>query len=142
MRQVDERHLQRDNILCGHFLFSSDDVGDLLRKNIKKLNLLWNPTTLIFTGGKESQTVDQRNDNIFHVDHRMKLATCGKKIIQGCQVHFVRKDLNDALHEVLLRDGISAGDHLLQNARQHGLLVHVNVDVVQLRQTDQIGSNQ
>ena len=34
-------------------------------------------------------------------------------------------NLDDALHEVFLGDGVPAGHHLLQEPRQHALLVHL-----------------
>jgi hypothetical protein len=41
---------------------------------------------------------------------------------EGLKVEVIGEDLNEDLHEVLLRDLIAAVDHLLGDARQHGLM--------------------
>ena len=46
--------------------------------------------------------------------------------------------LNDALHEVLLGNGLLARDGLLEDTRQHNLAVHAEIEVLKLREADQV----
>ena len=50
--------------------------------------------------------------------------------------------LDNDFHEILLSNNILAVDDLFQDAREDGLLVHFQVDPIQLTKSDQIGSNE
>jgi hypothetical protein len=45
------------------------------------------------------------------------------------------------LHQVLLRNDVLAIDDLLQNTGKDGLLVHLQIDAIQLAEPDQVGPN-
>ena len=57
-----------------------------------------------------------------HLDPRLQLWEGAQQGIQGAQVELVGEALDDALHQVLLRDVVLAGHHLLHDARLHQLL--------------------
>ena len=46
--------------------------------------------------------------------------------------------LNDALHEVFLRNGITTLDHLLQHTGEYFSLVHAGIDGLKLGETDKV----
>ena len=50
--------------------------------------------------------------------------------------------MDDALHEILLGDGVTAGHNLFEDAGKDDLLVGLHVDVVELREADEVGAHQ
>ena len=50
----------------------------------------------------------------------------------------VGEGLDDALHQVLLCEGVLAGDHDFEDARQHDLLVDVVGDTLKARKSDDV----
>ena len=89
----------------------------------------------------------------------MQLGRSGQEWTKRVQMELVGKDLlavlssersaitdsahlNDHLHEILLRNDVLAVDDLLEDAGKYDLLVHVEVDAVQLAEPDKIGADQ
>ena len=51
------------------------------------------------------------------------LSTGSQEVVQRCQMHLIREDLDDALHQVLLSDSITTRHDLLQNSGQNDSLI-------------------
>ncbi len=101
-----------------------NDLCDLIRENIKELEVGWNRASLILRPLRvDGEAVNECNDNIFDIDSGLKLGTSSKEGVERREVELIGKDLNDTLHEVLLSNGIPATDGLFQNARHHRLPV-------------------
>merc|ERR1712142_92617 len=140
-REINERHLKRDDIFRRHVLAGLNDLGHLFREDGEEFDLGRNAEAA-FPRGELRQPVDQRDDDVFHVYVLMQVAAGVQEHVQRAQVELVREHLNDAFHQVLLRDRVSTVDDLFENARQYVLLVDLSIDGIQFRETDEIGADE
>jgi hypothetical protein len=53
----------------------------------------------------------------------------------------VNADLDNHLHKVLLRNYIFAIDNLFENTREDSLLIHAEINAVELTEADEIGAD-
>ena len=56
--QVQQGHLQADNVFWWHLWSAPDDGGDFIAEDVEELNVARDARTIL-TGGKLSQTVNQ-----------------------------------------------------------------------------------
>lgn len=68
----------------------------------------------------------------------MQLSRGAKELRQGVQVELVGEHLDDDLHKVLLRNDVLAVDDLLEDGGQDHVLVHVDLDALELREADEV----
>ncbi len=105
------------------------------------LDLLWT-VVLCFAGCIRREAVDECNDDLLDVDLGVKGCTSGEERAQGAKVKVVGKDLDDHLHEILLCDDIFAVNDLLEDGREDGALVHLEIDAFELAESDEVGADE
>ena len=94
---VDQRHLERDDVLWRHVsLAAADDVGDLLREDVEEPDV-GGDAAAARVGGvplrEEGEAVDEGDDDVLDVDHRVQLPARRQEVVQGRQVHLVGENL-------------------------------------------------
>ena len=87
-------NLQCDDVLRRHVaLAAADDVGDLLREDVEQLNVGGDAARVVPLR-EQRQPVDERDDDVLHVDHRVQLTAGAQEVVQGGQVHLVGENLH------------------------------------------------
>ena len=71
------------------------------------------------------------------VDARVQLGQGGQQHPERLARWYSREALHDAVHEVVLRDLVLAGDHLLERG-QHRAAVHLHVHALELTEDEQV----
>jgi hypothetical protein len=84
------------------------------------------------------EAVDQRRDDGAHLDARLQLRARLEHGVERGELKLVREHLNDALHQILLRNDVAAADDLLEQAMQHNVGVQVDVDAVELAEAREV----
>lgn len=146
LREVHQRDLQRDGVLERHIRADLHDVSDLNAEHVEQLHFHRDhrgvPFDLLVTLMVRGESIDQRDDDGLDVHAGLELRARLQERIQRLQMELVGEHLDDALHEIFLRDGVAAADDLLEDARQDDLLVDLEVHRLQLGQTDKVGADE
>mmetsp|Transcript_18110 Transcript_18110/g.43994 ORF Transcript_18110/g.43994 Transcript_18110/m.43994 type:complete len:279 (-) Transcript_18110:451-1287(-) len=109
-------------------------------ENVEHIDVGRNTAGLVLC--KKGEPVHQRDEYSLDVDAALKLPAAIEDLIQSPQMIFVRKDLDDAFHEVLLSNLILAIDDLLEDPWKHHSLVHVAVHALKVAQPHKVDPNQ
>ena len=72
----------------------------------------------------------------------MQLCACGQDEVQRVQVEVVGEDLDDDVHEVLLRNGILAVDDLLEDGWENHLLVQLERHAIELTEPHEVRADE
>ena len=91
---------------------------------------------------EHGQAVHHAFEDGSHADLFFQLRARLQERVERGEVELVREDLDDAIHEVRLRNSVLAVDHLLEDAGQHRLLVEAHVHALELADPNKVGPDQ
>lgn len=139
-REVGERGLQTQRLDERHVRALLDERRDAVVEQLERGDLRRH---VLPRGGEVvGQAIHHQLEDGAHVDLLLQRRARLQEDLQRAQVEVVGEDLDDALHQIRLRDRVLAGEDLLDDLGQDAILVLGQVEALQLRQTHQIRAHQ
>ena len=92
-------------------------------------------------GSELGEFLHEGDEDVLNVHVDVEVRCRVKELLQRLQMKLVREGLDDALHQVLLRQCVLAHNYDFKDARQHDLLVDVVGDALETGQPNDILSD-
>jgi hypothetical protein len=112
-REPDERAVQRKEIDRRHLRPLGGELRDARVEGVEDVRVARDAR-----GARARrvlrQPIDERAHDHAHVDRRLQLRAHAEQRVERRQMKLVRKHLNQALHQILLRDRVATRDDLLE----------------------------
>lgn len=137
-RKVQEGHLQIQQVLELNLTRIVEDLVDVLLEHLVDVHLLVEGLHVVVER-EISQPVHQVDEDVLHVDVVLQLRRAHlEQLLQGVEVVLIGEGLDDAIHEVTLRDGILGAHHQLHQLGEDFVLVAVEGDTLQVAEAGHV----